>query len=118
MKKITTAILLSAMMGFSSCESYLDILPDDKITSETFWTTPEDATLALNGIYSVLRSTNVYGYGGGMDACTPNAYQWAHWEGQQMQVMVLFFLDQGELYQVVGKIVIRAFIVQTICLKI
>ncbi len=86
MKKITTAILLSAMMGFSSCESYLDILPDDKITSETFWTTPEDANLALNGIYSVLRSTNVYGYGGGMDACTPNAYQWAHWEGQHMQV--------------------------------
>src|SRR5690606_21970644 len=28
----------------------------------------------------------VYGYGGGYDACTPNAYQWAHWEGQQMQV--------------------------------
>lgn len=85
MKKITT-ILFAAALTFSSCESYLDILPDDKITSETFWTTPEDATLALNGVYNVLRNTNVYGYGGGYDACTPNAYQWAHWEGQQMQV--------------------------------
>ncbi|MCD7851184.1 MAG: hypothetical protein LUH63_16550 [Parabacteroides sp.] len=43
----------------------MDILPDDKITSETFWTTPEDATLALNGVYNVLRNDYVYGYGGG-----------------------------------------------------
>ena len=54
MKKIATLILSVATLGFSSCESYLDILPDDKITSETFWTTPEDATLALNGVYNVL----------------------------------------------------------------
>lgn len=86
MKKIATLILSVATLGFSSCESYLDILPDDKITSETFWTTPEDATLALNGVYNVLRNDYVYGYGGGEDACTPNAYQWAHWEGQHMQV--------------------------------
>lgn len=86
MKNIVAIMLSATLLGFSSCESYLDILPDDKITSETFWTTPEDATLALNGIYSVLRNTYVYGYGGGTDACTPNAYQWAHWEGQHMQV--------------------------------
>lgn len=85
MKKIIFPLF--ALLLFSSCESYLDdILPDDKITSETFWTTPDDATLALNGVYNVLRNSYVYGYGGGYDACTPNAYQWAHWEGQQMQV--------------------------------
>ena len=84
MKKIIT--IIASALCFSSCESYLDILPDDQITSETFWTTPEDADLALNGVYSVLRNNFVYGYGGGYDACTPNAYQWAHWEGQQMQV--------------------------------
>lgn len=71
---------------FCSCESYLDISPDDKITEDIFWTSPEDATLALNGVYNVLRNNYIYGYGGGYDACTPNAYQWAHWEGQQMQV--------------------------------
>lgn len=85
MKKRILYILLSAI-SFTSCESYLDILPDDQITSGTFWTTEEDASLALNGIYAVLRNDFVYGYGGGYDACSPNAYQWAHWEGQQMQV--------------------------------
>lgn len=85
--KIKTTIICGALfLGLSSCESYLDILPDDKITSETFWTSVEDANLALNGTYSVLRNSYIYGYGGGYDACTPNAYQWAHWEGQQMQV--------------------------------
>lgn len=87
MKKIIGTMLLAAStFVFTACESYLDILPDDRITTETFWTSPDDATLALNGIYSVLRNNHVYGYGGGYDACTPNAYQWAHWEGKQMQV--------------------------------
>lgn len=81
-------LLLAGLLLFSlnSCESYLDISPDDKITEDIFWTSPEDATLALNGVYNVLRNNYVYGYGGGYDACTPNAYQWAHWEGQHMQV--------------------------------
>lgn len=86
MKKINIIFAWLIAVVFSSCESYLDILPDDKITNETFWTSPADATLALNGVYNVLRNNYVYGYGGGYDACTPNAYQWAHWEGQQMQV--------------------------------
>lgn len=85
MKKIAI-LTLSLTLGFSSCESYLDILPDDQITSEIFWTSQEDADMVLNGVYSVLRNSYVYGYGGGYDACTPNAYQWAHWEGNQMQV--------------------------------
>ena len=86
MKKIIGYTVLAIMLGFSACDDYLDIRPDDRITDETFWTTQEDATLALNGIYSVLREREVYGYGGGFDACTPNAYQWAHWEGQHMQI--------------------------------
>lgn len=65
---------------------YLDILPDDQITDQTFWQSEQDVELAMNGIYNTLRNNFVYGYGGGYDACTPNAYQWAHWEGQQMQV--------------------------------
>lgn len=85
MKKVVL-YALSFMIGMTSCESYLDIYPEDKITSENFWKSKEDVVLALNGVYNVLRNTYIYGYGGGYDACTPNAYQWAHWEGQQMQV--------------------------------
>lgn len=85
MKKIAI-LALSLTLGLCSCESYLDVLPDDQITSETFWTSVEDAEMTLNGIYNVLLNFSVYGYGGGYDACTPNAKQWAWWEGKQMQV--------------------------------
>lgn len=98
-KRNFTLIIFSSLLFLTSCESYLDILPDDQITSGTFWATEEDASLALNGIYSVLRNDNIYGYGGGYDACTPNAYQWAHWEGQQMQV------GNGSIYSGSGAIV-------------
>jgi len=84
--KILSSIFLSILLGLYSCDSYLDILPDDQITNETFWKSQQDVELALNGVYNTLRNNYVYGYGGGYDACTPNAYQWAHWEGQQMQV--------------------------------
>ena len=85
MKNNIVILLLAALFSLSSCESYLDILPDDQITGETFWASQEDANFALNGVYAILRNNYVYGYGGGYDACTPNAYQWAYWEGQQMQ---------------------------------
>lgn len=78
----STALLIC----FNSCESYLDILPDDQITDAIFWQTPEDAELALNGCYSTLRSYFMYGYGPGVDACTPNAYQWANWETRMAQI--------------------------------
>lgn len=79
-------ISLFLIIGLYSCNDYLDILPDDQITDQTFWQSEQDVELAMNGIYNTLRNNFVYGYGGGYDACTPNAYQWAHWEGQQMQV--------------------------------
>ena len=92
MKNNIIILLLAALFGLSSCESYLDILPDDQITSETFWAEPADANFALNGIYSILRNNYTYGYGGGYDACTPNAYQWANWEGGQA------FIGNGTIY--------------------
>lgn len=85
MKKIIT-IMMVLSIAFASCKDYLEIYPDDSISSATFWKTSEDAIMALNGIYSILRNNYIYGYGGGYDGCTPNAYQWAHWEGCQMQV--------------------------------
>ncbi len=98
MKKLIGFILCATLLCFSACD-YLDILPDDRITGETFWTTSDDAVLALNGVYSILRERQVYGYGGGFDACTPNAYQWAYWEGQHMQV------GEGSIFSGSGGIV-------------
>lgn len=91
--------LLILIFGLSSCESYLDIYPDDQITDEMFWENEKDVELALNGVYNTLRQRHVFGYGGGLDACTPNAYQWAHWEGQHMQV------GSGQIFSGSGGIV-------------
>ncbi|MDR1919214.1 MAG: RagB/SusD family nutrient uptake outer membrane protein [Tannerellaceae bacterium] len=87
MKKIIISMLSAlALISFSACESYLDVTPDDQITDAIFWQTPEDADLAINGCYASLRSYFLYGYGPGLDACTPNAYQWANWETYMAQV--------------------------------
>lgn len=86
MKNIKLNLFIVLLFCVTSCESYLDIRPDDKITDSTFWENVDDAQMALNGIYNILQSTSVFGYGGGLDACTPNAFQWAWWEGQHMQI--------------------------------
>ncbi|MBV7532160.1 RagB/SusD family nutrient uptake outer membrane protein [Chitinophaga sp. sic0106] len=80
-------ILTVTVICFSSCaKSFLDKQPDDRITTGNFWQSESDALLALYGVYNVLHESGVYGYGGGFDACSPNAYQWAYWEGMEQQV--------------------------------
>ncbi len=88
MKRLTLYSLMTIVLfAFNSCkESFLNVLPEDRITTINFWKDEADVKLALNGIYSVLRDRSIYGYGPGLDACTPNAYQWAHWEGKEQQI--------------------------------
>jgi tetratricopeptide (TPR) repeat protein len=69
-----------AIFGFNACSGYLDVLPDDQLTDATFMTTPDDATMLLNGCYKTFTNVDMLGYGPGMDACSPNGYQWANWE--------------------------------------
>jgi uncharacterized protein YxeA len=81
MKKIIISIVaLVTVISFNACSDYLDVLPDDKITDATFWTSSSDAVLVLNGCYRSFTGVCMYGYGPGIDACSPNAYQWANWE--------------------------------------
>lgn len=68
-------VVLSLVLPMCS-EDYLDIYPEDKITSAIFWKTGSDFELALNGIYAVLREQYVYGFGAGRDGSSPNAHQW------------------------------------------
>jgi hypothetical protein len=76
-----------SLLAFNGCkEKYLNVFPEDRITSVSFWQDENDVKLALNGIYSMLRDHSIYGYGPGLDACTPNAYQWAYWEGYEQQI--------------------------------
>ncbi|WP_018616946.1 RagB/SusD family nutrient uptake outer membrane protein [Segetibacter koreensis] len=88
MKKnlIYSLIALSLLTSFGCSKEYLNVLPEDRITTATFWETENDVNLALNGIYSILRQRGVYGSGPTLDACTPDAYQWAHWNGKEKQI--------------------------------
>ncbi|WP_158856531.1 RagB/SusD family nutrient uptake outer membrane protein [Lunatibacter salilacus] len=86
-KNINIIILLLGMFTFSGCsEDFLEVYPQDRITTVSFWQNENDVKLALNGIYSVLKHRGVYGAGPTMDAITPYAFQWAHWNGMQMQI--------------------------------
>jgi hypothetical protein len=70
-------IVLLSLFIFTGCDdSYLNVLPEDSINSIEFWKNTQEADLALNGIYAVLRDEHIYGHGPGMDAITPNAHQW------------------------------------------
>lgn len=80
-------IIFIALMLLQGCkQEYLNVLPEDKITSASFWTTENDVDLALNGIYSVLAERGIYGAGPSLEACTPDAFQWAHWNGKLQQI--------------------------------
>ncbi|ETZ20872.1 RagB/SusD family nutrient uptake outer membrane protein [Pedobacter sp. V48] len=86
MKRIIS-LLSVILVFFSSCtKDFLEVTPEDRITEDNFWKSEGDTYLALYGVYNTLQSRHVYGYGGGLDAASPNAYQWAHWEGMEMQV--------------------------------
>src|SRR5699024_1633813 len=75
------------LLSITSCEDhFLNIKPDDRITGDNFWISSKDTKMALYGIYNTLQERHVYGYGPGFDAMSPNAHQWAHWEGKEMQV--------------------------------
>lgn len=70
-------LLLIPLFIINSCkDNFLNVLPEDVITSETFWESEEDVVLALNGVYNGLRDYYIYGNGPGFDAYSPNAYQW------------------------------------------
>lgn len=71
-------LLLCLLFVINGCgDKFLNVLPEDSITSATFWKTEKDVELALNGVYAVLRDANIYsGIAIGFEAFTPNAYQW------------------------------------------
>lgn len=67
-------IVLCALLVLSSCDpdEFLNVLPEDVITTKTFWATEADAEFALSGVYASLRS-GIFD-GPAIDAWTPNAY--------------------------------------------
>ena len=51
-------------VSFTGCmENYLDLYPEDKITSASFPENESDIKLLLNGVYAQLREKEVYNQG-------------------------------------------------------
>jgi hypothetical protein len=77
MKKIIFILLIS--FAFSTgCENQLDLNPTNFYTDDSFWKTADHATFALNGIYQVLTSTQMYGEYVGIrfETMSPNAHNY------------------------------------------
>lgn len=87
MKRYHILIIAFVLIVAGSCKkSYLERIPGDVITVPTFWKSESDAYMALYGVYNSLQSWKLYGYGPGNDAMSPNAFQWAWWEGYEKMV--------------------------------
>ena len=81
--KIITAFSLILSLSLSGCmDDFMDIYPEDKITSAIFPENKDDLKLLLNGVYALLRENTVFEEGlfgfGVTDGCTPNAFNWGN----------------------------------------
>lgn len=73
--KIAAILAITVLSGCT--DSSLDKLPQDQISSTTFWTSEKEARLALTGCYAYLEGgySNIYN-----DGATDNAYAQYPWE--------------------------------------
>lgn len=73
MKKISIMLVLVAMIT-SSCEDFLNTVPDDKIGAEQYYADEKGITAGLFGVYDVLQSfygTTMYKH---LEVCTDEGY--------------------------------------------
>lgn len=62
MKKILSIVLAAGvMLGISSCEGFLDTVPTDSVADVVAMTTIPDAQVAVNGLYTLIKSEEIYG---------------------------------------------------------
>ena len=60
MKKIIYGLFLLSCLTFTGCmDKYLDVFPEDKISSANFPENEEEVKMMLNGIYSQLKALGV-----------------------------------------------------------
>lgn len=75
MKKLLITALLTCSLGLSSCSGYLDILPNDKQTTDMFWTKSGDVESILSEGYYLMRT------------CVPSMIYWGELRGGSLITM-------------------------------
>uniref|UniRef100_UPI00321693C7 RagB/SusD family nutrient uptake outer membrane protein n=1 Tax=uncultured Draconibacterium sp. TaxID=1573823 RepID=UPI00321693C7 len=71
MKRLILLFTISAFL-FSCQENLLETVPDDRISSEIFWQSEDDAILAANALYPTLTGTGLFAYDGITDVFHTN----------------------------------------------
>ena len=61
MKKINILLLAVCLGLMASCADFLDMQPTNSVSSEVSISSPDDARVILNGIMSIMTSSNYYG---------------------------------------------------------
>lgn len=61
MKKYGLLLTIIGTLGFSSCNSWLDVSPEDDIKEEDLFATGEGFRNALNGVYKAISNAELYG---------------------------------------------------------
>ena len=61
MKKTIITGLLAALVAFSSCESWIDVKPSDRLSEGVLFSSREGFLKALNGIYLAMADNSLYG---------------------------------------------------------
>ncbi|HEU5292103.1 MAG TPA: RagB/SusD family nutrient uptake outer membrane protein, partial [Cyclobacteriaceae bacterium] len=65
LKKIVALVMTGLVL--TSCEDLLDTVPTDRVSTEIFWKTEKDATLAANAVYThIVESASHYASWDGM----------------------------------------------------
>lgn len=70
--KISCWLFGMLMLVLSSCQDILETLPSDRISSEVYWKTEQDAAYAANAIYNYLNSTRIFVFDGMTDILHAN----------------------------------------------
>lgn len=97
MKKIFYISMITlATYSLSGCKkSAIDFVPQDQLSSNSFWKSQKDAQLALNGCYGYLSNAFNYAYD---DGASDNAYAQYPWESNATPIAagnIDATLDQG-----------------------
>ncbi|WP_199138596.1 RagB/SusD family nutrient uptake outer membrane protein [Pedobacter sp. ASV12] len=97
MKKIFYISMITlATYSLSGCKkSAIDFVPQDQLSSSSFWKSQKDAQLALNGCYGYLSNAYNYAYD---DGASDNAYAQYPWESNATPIAagnIDATLDQG-----------------------
>lgn len=79
---LSSFVFMGLLISHSCTEQFLDVLPEDKMTSANFPQDEKDVLLLLNGVYGQLRENEIYNEGlfgfGVLDGATPNAFNWGN----------------------------------------